>query len=408
MDFPSISAAYAERVNAPYVAFLRRMEMLIDVVEAEGCVVRDRAGKAYIDCISGYGNCVLGHNPKPIVDAVVAEITSSRPFNLPFVHEVQARLAQRLAADSPGELECSFVVNSGSEAVETALKLARLATSRPGIISTTGSWHGFTFGCLGVSEPSMCRTFRPMLEGVKHVPYGDAAAVEAAIDERTGCVIVEPLQSESGAIVPPPGYLKALQELCARRKVVLIFDEAKTGIAKTGRLFCCEHDGAVPDILVCGKALGGGVMPVGAVIAKRSLWGRFGFSFPMSSSSGGGNAAACAAALATLELVQAQRLSARAGVLGNRLMHGLQALRGAHGEKVLGVSGIGLLTGVQMAHAKIAAEVVAQCAHRGVLVMTAFCDRSRLLVEPPICITEQQLDTVVHAIADAIDACSLA
>jgi putrescine aminotransferase len=151
------------------------------------------------------------------------------------------------------------------------LKLARLATGKSGIICTAGSWHGFTFGCLSISEQSMCRQFRPLLEGVSHVPYGNVAAIELALSDRVGCVIVEPIQSENGAVVPPTGYLKSLQELCAKRGVVLIFDEAKTGIAKTGRLFCCEYEGAVPDILVCGKALGGGVMPVGAVVARRTV-----------------------------------------------------------------------------------------------------------------------------------------
>lgn len=406
MNITDVTAAYSKHISNPYIAFLSRMGLLINVASAEGALVVDSSGKSYIDCIAGYGNCVLGHNPRSVIEAVVAELRSPRPFNLPFVHEIQARLAERLAADAPGDLECSFMVNSGSEAVETALKLARLATGKSGIICTTGSWHGFTFGCLSISEQSMCRQFRPMLEGVSHVPYGNVAAIEAALSDRVGCVIVEPIQSENGAVVPPAGYLKSLQELCAKRGVVLIFDEAKTGIAKTGRLFCCEYEGAVPDILVCGKALGGGVMPVGAVVARRTVWGKFGFSFPMSSSSGAGNAPACAAALSALEMVSSDRLCERAEQQGNRLMTGLQSVAAEAEGKICGISGRGLLIGIEAAHSKIASELVIQCARRGVLVMTAFCDRTKILIEPPACISDEQADAVIHTIADALPSCT--
>lgn len=405
MNIKDISASYSKHISNPYIAFLNRMGLLIDVASAEGSLIGDSNGNSYIDCIAGYGNCVLGHNPPSVIEAVVAELRSARPFNLPFVHEIQARLAERLAADTPGDLECSFVVNSGSEAVETALKLARLTTGKSGIICTTGSWHGFTFGCLSISEQSMSRQFRPFLEGVTHVPYGNISAIEMAISNQTGCVIVEPIQAENGAVVPPTGYLRSLQELCAKRGVVLIFDEAKTGVAKTGKMFCCEYDDAVPDILVCGKALGGGVMPVGAVVARKSVWGRFGFSFPMSSSSGAGNAPACAAALAALELVRDDHLCERAEQQGNRLMVGLQSIAAEAEDKIKGVSGRGLLIGVETANPKIASELVIQCANRGVLVMTAFCDRTKILIEPPACISSDQIDAVVHVIADALPSC---
>jgi putrescine aminotransferase len=408
MNFREHSAIVAKHISAPYVSFLERMELLVDVKHAEGAIVEDVSGRRYIDCIAGYGNCVVGHNPGPVIAAVVAELQSFRPFNLPFVHEVQALLAERLAQDTPGDLQCSFVVNSGSEAVESALKLARLATGKPGVLCTTGAWHGFTFGCLSVSEPSMCRQFRPMLDGVKRVAYGDAEAVDASIDSGTGCVIVEPIQSESGAIVPPAGYLRALKEICAKKSVLLIFDEVKTGIAKTGRLFACEHDDVSPDILVCGKALGGGVMPVGAVVARREVWGKFGFSFPMSSSSGAGNAPACAAALATLRMVREQGLCEQAERQGRRLMDGLRSIQERFPEALLGLSGRGLLIGAKFADQKLATMVVTQCARRSVLVMNAFCDRTRILIEPPACISDEQVDAVSEALRDSVSVCAAA
>src|SRR5262249_21450319 len=153
-------------------------------------------------------------------------------------------------------------------------------------------WHGFTFGAMSVSERPMVRGFEPLVPGVTAAAYGDAAAAEAAITERTGALIVEPLQAESGAIVPPAGYLAALAEICERRKVVLILAEVKSGIGKTGKMWACDPGGVVPDVLLAGKALGGGAMPIGTITARKRLWGRFGLSFPMSSSSGAGNAPA--------------------------------------------------------------------------------------------------------------------
>jgi putrescine aminotransferase len=407
MDSNERSSIYARYVSNPYITFLNRMELLIDVDSAEGAIVTSKQGKKYIDCIAGYGNCVVGHNPRQVIEAVVSELRSPRPFNLPFVHEVQSRLAEKLAKETPGDLECSFVVNSGSEAVETALKLARLATGKPGVICTSGSWHGFTFGCLSVSEQSMCRQFRPMLGGVTCVPYGDSSAAEAAIDGQTGCVIVEPIQSENGAVVPPDGYLKSLQEVCEKRGVLLVFDEVKTGIAKTGKMFACEYDLAVPDILVCGKALGGGVMPVGAIVSRRRIWGKFGLSFPMSSSSGAGNAPACAAALATLEMVRKENLCECAERQGNRLMNSLRAIAETVPDKIIALSGRGLLIGVTFPSLKFASAMVSTCARNGVLAMTAFCDRTKILIEPPACISDDQVETVVRVFGEAVKSCVL-
>ncbi|MBN1295090.1 MAG: aspartate aminotransferase family protein [Candidatus Latescibacteria bacterium] len=397
--------AYARYSNAPYIQFLRRMGLLIEIEGAQGILITDSQGCQYIDCIAGYGNCFLGHNPGRIIRAVSEELTSLRPFNLPFINGIQARFYQKLAEIAPGDLECCFAVNSGSEAVETALKLARLSTGKSGVVSTTGSWHGFTFGCMSVSEPSMCGQFMPFTQNVRHVPFGVEEAVENAIDELTGCVIVEPIQSENGAVVPESGYLKNLEEICRRRKVLLIFDEVKTGIGKTGAMFACDHDGAVPDILVCGKALGGGVMPIGAVIARRTIWGKFGLSFPMSSSSGAGNAPACAAGLATLEMVESEKICQLAESKGNRVREGLEGIAARHPGTICGVDGRGLLQSISFVQKNSTMKVISECARSGVLVMNAFCDRSKILVEPPVCIGDEEITKVITTLEQAIISC---
>jgi len=405
-DYALRSELFAKHVNGPYVQFLRRTGLDIDVATAQGAVVFDVSGRRYVDCIAGYGNCVLGHNPAVVTNAVMEELRSPRPFNLPFVQAVQTKLAETLAAMAPGDLECCLFVNSGSEAVETALKLVRLSTGKPGVICANGAWHGFTVGCMSVSEPSMCKGFAPLLEHVKHVPYDDAEAVEGAIDETIGCVIVEPIQAENGAIVPAEGYLRSLEDICRRRHVLLVLDEVKTGIAKTGKLFACEHESVVPDILVSGKALGGGVMPVGAVVARRRVWAKFGLSFPMSSTSGGGNAPACAAALATLQMVKDQALCEEADRKGILLRAELRKLMERFPLSIVDVTGRGLLLGLHFASPKAASDVVARCAADGVLVMNAFCAKSKVLVEPPLVISEADIGEVAEVLTRAVAASS--
>ena len=394
--------AFSQHVNAPYVELLKRLGLDLEFVHATGAIVRDRDGRPFIDCIAGYGNLNVGHNAPEVIEAVVDELRSPRPFSWPFVGGAHARLAQRLARLAPGELECSLIVNSGAEAVDSALKLARLAKRKPLIVAAQGAWHGYTLGALSVSEPSMCRSFEPLLGGVTHVPYGNAGAVEQAIQDRTGAVIVEPIQAESGAVMPPPGYLRALVEICRRKDVVLIFDEIKTGIGKTGRVFACEHEDAVPDVLLVGKSLGGGAMPIGALIAHRRLWGAFGYSFGMSSSSGAGNAPACAAAVATLDLLEKEQLCGKAATHGERLFDCLQSLAKRYPRVVTGASGRGLLAALHTDSMKSATEIVIQCIQRGVLVMNAFCNKTRILIEPPLCITVSQLDTALFAIEAAV------
>ena len=404
-DFTDALAAFGHHINAPYVAFLKRLGMAREFVRAEGALVYDQEGRSFIDCIAGYGSLNLGHNPPAVLAATIAEIGSPRPFNWPFIARVHARLAAKLADVTPGDLECSLLVNSGSEAVDSALKLVRMVTGRTGVIAAHGAWHGFTVGAMSVSEPSTRRIagFEPLLADVTHVPYGDTAAIEAAIDDNTGAVIIEPIQAESGAVVPPNGYLRELITVCRTRNVVAVFDEIKTGMGKTGRLFACQHEDAVPDVLLVGKSLGGGAMPIGALIARRRLWAKFGYSFAMSASSNGGNAPACAAALATLELIENEQLCGKASRQGDKLLDALRALTRNFPTTATGVSGRGLLVALHTATTQSALQIAAHCARRGVLVMPAFLNNTRILVEPPLCITDHQLNAVIDALAGSVE-----
>ncbi len=397
-EFRSKLTIYANHTNARYVSLLDSLGLSDEFVRAEGATVYTRNGRGFIDCIAGYGNLNVGHNHPRIVASVVNELNSPRPFNWPFISESQIQLVEKLAKIVPSELSCSFIVNSGSEAVDSALKLVRLATGKSKVVSFHGAWHGFTMGALSVSDPGMCRTFGPLSGEVVHVPFGDVSSADAATDSETGALIVEPIQGESGVIVPSMGYLRELERICRSKDIVFIVDEIKTGVGKTGRMFAFEYDEVVPDIIVAGKSLGGGVMPIGALIAKRRLWGRFGLSFPMSSSSAAGNAPACAAALATLEVVETEQLCRNASQLGDDLMAGLRKLVEEYPALFRRVSGRGLLVGLQALNANLAFKMVQGCIQRGVLFMTSFLDRSRIIIEPPLCIAKRQIDKVIEAL----------
>jgi len=399
--------SYRRHVNRPYTDFLRRFGMDFEAGRASGAVVEDRRGRKYIDCIGGYGNLNIGHSHPRVVDAMIRALKAGRPFAWPFISETHGQLVEKLAEVTPGGLECSLIVNSGAEAVDSVLKLARLATGRPGIVCCHGAWHGFTMGALSVSEPEMCKSFDPLLPGVRRVPFGDARAAAEAITPEVGALLVEPIQSESGGIVPPDGYLRELAGMCEAAGVLLVLDEIKCGMGKTGKMFACEFEGAEPDVLLVGKSLGGGVMPIGAVVAKRKWWGKFGLSFAMSSSSAAGNVLACVAGLATLEVIRSENLCANAARQGERLQQVLKGLIASHPNVLKGLTGRGLLLALHVINPKAAAEITSHCIQRGVLMMPAFLDRSRILIEPPLCVDDAQVDEVIGSLRGACDAVAI-
>ena len=402
--FEADRARYVQHVSAHYPDFLSSVGLDLDIAQAFGATVIDKEGRRYVDCIAGYGNLNLGHNHPRVIEAVVTQLQAAQPFNWPFRSPVQARLAERLADVCPGDLECSLVVNSGAEAVDSAIKLTRLTTGKPHLIAMHGAWHGFTLGAMSVSETSMTRKFAPLLPEVTLVPYGDLDAVERAINQRTGGVLIEPIQAEGGAIVPPAGFMRALRQLCSRRGIWMIVDEIKTGMGKTGKLLACEHEGVVPDLLLLGKSLGGGVVSMGVLVGRRPLWGKLGLSFPMAASSGAGTTVACAAALATLETLDSERLVARAWSMGERLRAALGRLVSRFPQMNLRLTGLGLLTGLHLPSSQVALRVVRRCVESGVLVMFAFCNRSCLLIEPPLVVNEDEIDLIAESVSSAVAA----
>ncbi|MBI3721785.1 MAG: aspartate aminotransferase family protein, partial [Fimbriimonas ginsengisoli] len=318
-------------------------------MEAEGCIITDHEGRRFIDCLGGYGTFALGHRHPKVVEAVKRQLDSLALSGKAFLTKQVADLAAKLAEITPEGLEYCFFCNSGTEAVEAALKFAKATTGRSRFVSTEGSYHGKTIGALSVTGREKYRKpFEPLLPGVAFVPYGDAAAAVAAIDDKTAAMIVEPVQGEGGIIVPPDGYLRELRKACDAHGALLIADEVQSGLGRSGYLFACEHDGISPDLMPLAKSLGGGVMPLGVVIGTQAVWDAvFGPNPLAHTSTFGGNALACAAGLAALEVLLSENLTERSRVLGAKMKAAFEEVARRHADLVLEVRGRGLMIGVE-------------------------------------------------------------
>lgn len=369
----------------------------------EGAVVYDTAGVEYLDFLGGYGVFSIGHAHPKVVAAVQEQagrmpLSSRVLFNRPM-----ADLAERLAHITPGDLQFTFFCNSGTEAVEGALKLARLATGRTQIIGTDGGFHGKTYGGLSASGREVYRKpFMPMVPDFLHVPFGDVAAVAAAITAQTAAVIVEPVQGENGVIVPPDDYLPGLRALCTERNVLLILDEVQTGCGRTGKMFACEHWGVAPDIMTLAKALGGGVMPIGAFCGTPAVWAAFEPNPLLHSSTFGGNELACVAGLATLDVMEEEGLPQRAAELGDVLIAGLRGVAAQFPGVITEVRGKGLLIGVEFTDRDLAALVIAAFAQQRILAAYTLNNPCVIRFEPPLVITREQIARVLQAFTAAV------
>ncbi len=399
-----VARKYQDYVNPTALNLLRLAGF--DRVEhrGSGAVISDIEGNDYIDCLGGYGVFSLGHANNEIVDAVYAQLKQLPLSSKTFLNKPLADLAEQLAHLTPGDLQYSFFCNSGAEAVEGALKFARMATGRPAFISTHGSYHGKTLGALSASGRDKYKDpFRPLLETFHFVPFGDIAALEATINDTIAAVILEPIQGENGIFVAPDGYIQAVRELCDKHGTLLILDEVQTGLGRTGRLFACEHSGVTPDILTLAKALGGGVMPIGAIVGTKEVWDKvFTVNPYLHTSTFGGNQAACTAALKTLEIIQRDGLVARAAVAGERLMAGLNSVKTDFPEILVDVRGRGLMIGVEFADADVGKLVIGSLVKGGVVAAYTLNNPEVMRFEPPLIITDEQIDQVVAVFRDAV------
>lgn len=361
----------------------------VEFERGEGAFLFDVDGRRYIDLLGGIAVALLGHAHPEVTAAVTEQAARLTHVSNLFHTRPGAELASRLF-DLTGMN--SFFVNSGAEAVECALKLARRwagdvrPTRSPKVIATDGGFHGRTFGALSVTgQASKREPFEPLVDGVVHVPYGDADAVASAVDPDVIAVIVEPIQGEAGVVVPPDGYLSELRSICDEHGILMIVDEVQTGLGRTGRWFAHRYDGIVPDIMCLAKGLANG-LPIGACLARPEIGDAFrlgdhGTTF-------GGGPVQCAAALAVLDTIEKEDLVGRSGKLGTRLM---ERLKESFGDQVE-VRGRGLMIGVRLPFPG-AAELTDAALAVGVIVNDPAPDVIRLL--PPLTIDEASIDEAI-------------
>jgi putrescine aminotransferase len=313
-------------------------------------------------------------------------------------------LAEKLAQITPGNLKFSFFCNSGAEAVEGAIKLARLATKKTEIISTVNAFHGKTFGALSATGREIYKApFRPLVGGFVHVPFGDVEAIKEAISEKTAAVILEPIQGEGGIVIPKPDYLPKVRQVCTENNVLLIIDEIQTGLGRTGKMFAVEHYGVEPDIMTVAKALGGGVMPIGAFIGTPKVWSAFAPNPLIITSTFGGNPLACAAASASIDVILEENLCEKAHEMGQYLFKGLEMIRKRYPLIISEVRGKGLMIGLELTKEGLGGLVMPEMAKNGITAVYTLNNPKVIRFEPPLVITKAQIDRVLKVVEDAVE-----
>ncbi len=393
---------YTEFVN-PYLAKLMNFAGFGVEMEASGCIIRDQDGTEYLDFLGGYGVFSLGHRHPAVIQAVKDQLERMPLSGKTFFNKNQADLAEALAQVTPEGLQFTFFSNSGAEAVEAALKFVKGSTGRSKIVSTHGGYHGKTLGALATTGREKYRKqFEPLMPGVEFVEYGDLGAARAAIDEDTAAFIVETLQGEGGIHVPPHGYLSGLRERTREVGALLIADEVQTGLGRTGKMFGCDHEGVSPDILTMAKALGGGVMPIGATTFTAEIGEKIYKQNPlMHTSTFGGNPLACAAGLATIRVIRDEGLVERSAEMGEKMMLGLREIQARH-DLLSEVRGQGLMIGVEFAMDEVGELAIAQMVKRGMIAAYTLNNPRVIRLEPPLIVTEAQIDRALGILDEAV------
>ncbi len=359
----------------------------VTIVRGQGAQVWDEQGRAYIDCVAGHGVANIGHSHPKVVEALRAQ--AERIITCPemFYNDTRARLLERLGNLVPGMTRV-FLCNSGTEAVEAAIKFARFSTGRAGIVAAMRGFHGRTLGALSATWNKKYRApFQPLVPEFTHVPYNNPAALESAVTENTAAVLLEAVQGEGGIHPATPEFLQTAQNVCRERGALLIIDEIQSGMGRTGKMFAFQHSDVQPDLVTMAKGIAGGV-PMGAVLIGERVAalkpGIHGTTF-------GGNPLAAAASLATLEVLAEERLPERAAEMG---AYFLERLRAIESPLIREVRGVGLMLGVELKR-KVAPVIQALMEH-GVLALPAGMTVIRFL--PPLVITREQVDAVVAAL----------
>lgn len=365
----------------------------------QGSILKDILGREYIDLLGGFGLYTYGIRHPKIVAAVKAQLDRSPQYSQEMLDPLRAKLAQVIGMITPGDIQYGFFANSGTEAVEGAMKLAKFYTGKKGFIAMLKGFHGKTLGSLSLMGKDVYRQpLLPLLEGVQHAPFGDADAVErilkanAAVGNDIAGIVAEPIQGEAGGIVPPDDFWPRLRQLCDKYGVLLIADEVQTGFGRTGKIFGVDHWDVTPDIMCFGKALGGGVVPMSGFFSTPEIWEVMEPNPFMHTTTTGGNPIACAAALAAITVLQAEDLPGQAAKKGEYIKGRLGELQEKYPGILEKVTGKGLLIGMEFVSDEVGYQLAAGLFARGVITAGTLTNAKCIRFEPALNIPMETLD----------------
>jgi len=406
---------FAEHFNRNWLEYRKSVTEAGDWASVEwsgkGATFTDVMGRKYIDWLGGFGMFDLGWSHPDVVAAVSAQLKRSPMPSQELLDSLRGVLAKLMADITPGDLKYSFFAASGTEAIEASIKIAKLYTKKSAFIVSVKGFHGKTMGSLSLMGKSDYREPMGLMYGgqVYHVPFGDADAVEKQLEicDKVGigvaAVIMEPIQGEAGAIVPPDDFWPRIRATTKKYGVLLIADEVQTGLGRTGKLWGVNHWGVVPDIIATAKSLGGGVMPVSAVTTTEEIFHPMMYPNPfMHTTTTGGNALACSAAIATINVILRDRLWEQAAQKGAYLKEKVDDLAQEFPQVYKEVTGKGLLIGQHFNTPELGYKVSSELFKRGVLVSGTLTSAQTVRIEPPLVITQQEMDEGLNRLTDAV------
>lgn len=361
----------------------------VTIERAQGATIWDTDGKEYIDCMGGYGVAIIGHCNKDVIDAITLQINKLMVCHMSTYNNSRLQFLSKLKSIAPDNLNKIFFSNSGAESIEAALKFARKFSQKTGVVSMYGGYHGKTFGALSVTYNSKYRkSFSPLLEGVKFVPFGDISSLAEAVDENIGTVIIEPIQGESGIIMPPEGYVKAVREVCTEKKLVLIFDEIQTGLGRTGKMWAGENWSAVPDIMCIAKGIASGI-PTGVTFVKEEIANCM--NLGEHSSTFAGNPIACSAGIATIDTIIKEDLVTKASDTGTYFKKKLIELKDKH-PIIRDVRGLGMMLALESRFD--VRNILMDGIKNGLLML--YSGRTVIRLLPPLVMKKEQVSRAIE------------
>ena len=401
---------WTEHVNEGFLKYRKSVSTDYTAVEWEdsGSCFKDINGKEFIDMLGGFGIYVTGHRHPKVLKAVMDQLSRQGIHSQELIDPLRTYLAHLVSLITPGDLKFAFFTNSGTESIEACLKMAMLTTGRRRFIGAIGAFHGKSLGSLGGTSKAVFREpFLPLLDW-QHVPFGDADALKTMMEScdfsgnRVAAVVLEPIQGEGGINVAPPGYLKTARELCDKYGAMLILDEIQSGMGRSGKMFACEHDGVVPDLMALGKGFGGGIVPIGACVGTPKTWEKYIENPFLHTTTFGGNPMACAGAIATINVILEEDLPRQAGEKGDYLIKNIGALAAKYPKILKLVRGRGLMLGMEFTDNDLGYEVAKNLFARNILISGTYINARVLRIEPALTIGYPELDKFLAALEDSL------